>query len=185
MRSNKHMKTERVIVLITLFSITLTVNGIAADSELERATLKGISGVYVLIDEIGPDAQEEGLTRSLLQTDVETQLRKADIRILKREKSLKPPGIPYLYVYVSAMNGKVIGLYAINIHVGLKQLIYLMRDPSIIIPVETWSVEWVGMVDFKQMKESVQEQLRDLVGKFINAYLAVNPKEGRRDNLQN
>ena len=49
----------------------------AAGSESERQTLKGLNGVRVVVADMHPEAEPSGLTRALIQTDVELKLRLA------------------------------------------------------------------------------------------------------------
>ena len=146
------------------------------NSPANRATLRGLKGFEVLIEDIAPEAKEDGLTKDLIKTDVELRLRKAGIRVLTKEESPKIPQSQYLYINVIAGKHKESEFYSIAIFVDLKQEVYLKRNPSITVLASTWSVATVGGVSASQMKSNVREQLGDLMDKFINAYLAVNPK---------
>src|SRR4030095_7344542 len=54
----------------------------ASDSELDRATGRGMHGVEVTVADIKPEGEGAGLTRYQLQTDVEWQLRQAGIPLV-------------------------------------------------------------------------------------------------------
>src|SRR2546425_12694340 len=72
------------------------------DSGQARATLRGLSGVGVIIENLpDPEVERAGLTRQQLQTDVELQLRQAGITVLTWEETPKTPGAPSLYVRVN------------------------------------------------------------------------------------
>src|SRR5262249_38080843 len=75
----------------------------AQDIEYSRATLRGLEGVRVLVENIDTDAQADGLTQQQLQTAVELQLRKEGIPVLSMTQM---PGTPYLYVAVTAHKDK-------------------------------------------------------------------------------
>ncbi len=162
------------MVLSSLFLLAFTGDGITGDIEYKRDALKGLEGVYVLIEPIRSEAQEDGLTDDLLQTDVELQLRKAGIRVLTKEECFETPGAPYLYINVNTVKFKNLELYSFNIKIELTQYIHLERDPTITIPADTWSVGMVGSVVASQIKSFVRENLSNLVDKFLNDYLAVN-----------
>ena len=172
---SKNYRTLTGIVFSSLFLFAFTGDGITGDIDYKRDALKGLEGVYVLIEPIRSEAQEDGLTEVLLQTDVELQLRKAGIKVLTKEECFKTPGAPYLYINVNTVKFKNLELYSFNIKIELTQYIQLERNPSITIPADTWSVGMVGSVVASQMKSFVRESLGNLVDKFINDYLVVNP----------
>src|SRR5438034_8470713 len=72
----------------------------ADDGDFARATLQGLQGVYVLIEDIPPENERAGLTTPQLQTDVEGQLRQAGIPVLTKDHAFRLHGAPYVYVYV-------------------------------------------------------------------------------------
>jgi len=72
----------------------------AGDSELDRATLRGLQGVDVIVENLTPEVERAGLTRQQLQTDVELRLRKAGIPLLTSAERVKVPGKPFLGVHV-------------------------------------------------------------------------------------
>ena len=165
------------MALILLCIIATTVEGLAADDdELSRETLKGLQGVYVIIEYMVPVAEKDGLTKDLLQTDVELQLRKSGIKVLTKEEWTKTPWMPYLYVRVSLFKKEGLQLYAFFIEVKLRQAVYLKRNPDISTLTETWDTAFIGTVGVSKMKTGIRDSLKDKVDEFINAYLAVNPK---------
>src|SRR6266540_3720291 len=72
----------------------------ADDGDFARATLRGLQGVYVLIEDVKPEMAQAGLTTQQLQTDVEEQLRQASMPVLTKDQAFRVQGAPYLYVYV-------------------------------------------------------------------------------------
>ena len=172
--SSKKQRIVLGMIFVVFYLPIFTVDGSAGDTKIDRATLKGLKGVEVVIQDIRSEAQGDGLTKDLLQKDVELRLRKAGIKVLTMAESLKTPGMPYLYVNINTLKEKE--LYAINISVELKQGVYLDRNPAINIHAETWSAKSVVMVGANQMKTHIRESLGNKVDKFINAYFVVNPK---------
>src|SRR5437879_13447851 len=69
--------------------------GWARDTEYTRATLRGLEGVWVVVEGLGPDVEQAGLTKQQLQTDVELWLRKAGIPVLTEKVVLEVPGAPW------------------------------------------------------------------------------------------
>jgi hypothetical protein len=70
-------------------------------------------------------------------------------------------------------------LYALSIMVSCHQNALLERDLSVAAyQAATWSVGTISMVD-RQQVGTARESLAQLVDRFINAYLGVNPKPER------
>ncbi len=164
----------RWIGLFTLLLVLLTGSNAAADIEYERETLRGLRGIRVVVERLPPEAERDGLTRSTIQTDVELKLRQAGIPLLSRAD--RPPGSPYLYVNVNTYQSRV-GLYAFSVQAGLVQFVILERNRNITSQATTWEATGsVGAVGSEKLSE-VRNAVRDMVDEFINAYLAVNPKQ--------
>src|SRR2546426_12349826 len=99
----------------------------ADDGDFARATLRGLQGVYVLIEDLPPESERDGLTMQQLQTDVEEQLRYAGIPVLTKDQAFRLPGAPYLYVYVHLVPHPI-GLTAYSILVEVTQRASLDRS---------------------------------------------------------
>ena len=160
-----------VLVMILLFS------SVVHGQRSWKHTLKGIKGVGVLVDVLEPDIEKDGLHRSSIQTDVELKLRMAGIKVLTEEETSKEPGAPYVRVSVFTSIRADLELYVFTIHVALRQLVDLSRDPEIGCVVDTWSsggsIGTVGSANVASLRDNV----KDHVDGFINDYLAENPKE--------
>lgn len=180
---NKPRTKLLVMARVTLLVlITALVSPALADSEFERATLKGLTGVNVLVEKLHADVEREGLAQSTLRTDVELKLRQAGIRVLTEKEMLATPtrGAPYLYLTVGATKGTgtLAGVYSLYIRLELRQSVILERNPSITsVGVTTWdSTAHLGIVPVHSLS-AVRGIVRDAVDEFINAYLAANPKQ--------
>lgn len=147
----------------------------AGDDEYARATLQGLTGVHVLVESLKAEVERQGLTKAQIQTDVELRLRKAGIRVLSEKERAETPGGPVLYVHVIVLKQQNISLYAYSTHVALGQLVLLARDPTISSLAETWNTGSVGTVGASHLR-AIRGGVADDVDKFINAYLAENPK---------
>jgi hypothetical protein len=147
----------------------------ALDTEITRRSLRGLKGVEVTIENLPPDVEQNGLTVSVIRTDVELKLRQAGIPVLPAS-----PGTatPYLYVNVSATLDRDRGIWAFVIRAELKQDAVSVRDPSVLLPgVTTWDVGTVGGVTKQSFRTLMRDDVKDLVDQFLNAYLSVNPKK--------
>lgn len=150
----------------------------AGDTEYERATLKGLRGVEVIVEHLDSETERAGLVKTTLQTDVELKLRQAGIGVLTGPQLFATPGNPFLYLNVNvfAPKGAASGLYGYSIHLSLLQNVVLKRNAAVTLLAPTWSARGrIGIVGSARLS-TVREDVRDMVDEFINAWLSVNPK---------
>ena len=133
-----------------------------------RATLKGINTVEVVVEAMDPVAEQDGLARAQLQADVEERLRQAGITV-------GPTLTGHLYVNVDTVKGDHGQMYAYNVEVEYVQQILLMRDPQTLYFAPTWETGGVGMIATSRLRE-VRQDVANYVDQFIKAYLEQNPK---------
>jgi hypothetical protein len=99
------------------------------------------------------------------------KLRQAGIPVLDLNL-----GEAYLDIFLQLIPASD-GLWPYTIKVEVFQEVALVREPSIVVPLAvTWSVGSYGRAR-KQEVRNLRDNVKDLVDKFINAYLAVNPKK--------
>lgn len=164
------MRTPHLFLVAVLFVAYPCAWVEAADTQLERATLKGLTRVAVLVDELSPDAEQAGLTREQLQTDIETRLRQFGITVAHWDTST-----PYLYVNVTALKHASGNSYAYAGDIQLVQLVTLVNS-DLVTGAATWSSGFVSTVGRSRFPESVREDVRDYVDKFVSAFLSANSK---------
>lgn len=157
------------ITLAFLFCSTL----MAQDSELRRTSVKGLTGVGVVIESLDADAEKYGLSKDQIQTVVELRLRMAGIKVLTRAQRLVTLENPFLLINLNTFKRQE--TYSYSLDISLHQWVRLERDPQISVPAHTWSVGMVGSVGSKNLNQ-VTDDIKDNVDKFINAWLSVNPK---------
>jgi hypothetical protein len=143
---------------------------LGSDSGFARKTLAGITGVSVVVEDVPPGAASLGLNKESIQTDTELKLRLAGMRVLTEKESLGMPGMPSLYIAVNVSpSGR-----AANVAVELQQNVRLVRDPTVLAFCTTWLAEVVaGNLNAQDTRDTV----KDLVDKFLNGWLSVNPKK--------
>jgi hypothetical protein len=146
----------------------------AQDNEDTRATLRGVEGVLVFVEDLGDEVEHAGLTRQQIRTDVELRLRKAGIRILTEAERVGMPGAPWLSVNVIVYLHPDTRLAAFRIDVSLQQLAFLATDGSRAL-VSTWSVGKTGIAGRRRLFD-LRNDVKDQVDVFINAYLRVHPR---------
>ena len=140
----------------------------ADDTLEERATLKGIKAVKVVVRDLHPDAEADGLTTGQLRRDVEMQLRKAGI-------PASPSAKTALNVTVNT-SGRESGSYFFVIELSLTQPVALVRDRNSITLAATWRLGNFGDVVAQDLVRFVRETVGSQVDIFIRAYREQNPK---------
>ena len=131
------MRFVEGVVLMALAILHLSADP-ASTSETERASLRGLPGVVVLIESLRPEAKADGLSEDYIRSAVELILRSSGIRILEPTAR-----VPYLYVRVSTFKDPERGFYSAGIKVELNQ--WLVK-PEWSGYGATWQQSWLGQV---------------------------------------
>lgn len=147
----------------------------ALDTPNERVTLSNLTGVHVVVDGVGPDAERGGITQAGLQTEVEGRLRRAGLRVLTATEAMASVGRPTLTLRVSVVrpaDAPQVTVYSVDL--ALRQQIRLARDRAIESFAVTWSdTREVGAVPAAR-PAAVQDAVRAKVEQFIQAWQTVN-----------
>lgn len=174
----KWLKFMILMVSVSASTLTFTlpcplfaINGLS-----NRATLRGIKGVGVLVEKLPPEVEQQGLNRNQLQKAIESKLQNAGIKVLTRAGSLAAPGEPYLYININVNIAKTESdIYPYSIDLLFTQKVSLVRDPKLTTYAVTWSTSGVGSIT-KRFVDQLQEIVENTVDIFIRAYLAENPR---------
>ncbi len=138
------------------------------DGPAERATLRGVNIVEVVVEAMDPAAERDGLTRSLLLADVASRLRQAGIPVGSTLTG-------HLYVNVDTVKSGDGQTYAYNISIQYMQQVVLARDPKAPVFATTWETGGVGMIGTQRLPE-VRREVLTYVDQFIEAYREQSPK---------
>ena len=147
---------------------------LASDAKYNRASLRGVKGVYFKVEGLTPQLEKEGLKETLIRRDVESALRAAGIRTVSREKWVDMRGSPHLYVNINCLKLGETKEYIYSIRIAFRQNVYPEREPILILGATTWSVG--GVIGITQRIDKIRVSLKSRVDEFIKAYLSVNPK---------
>ena len=154
----------------------LAVMPVSADDERQRQTLIGLRGVSVVVEDLNPDTERDGLSGSTLQADVEQRLRQAGISVMTEAQAGRSPGAPHLYLKLDALKHTA-GFYAYHLQLGLRQRVTLDRSPRVTRFAMTWSApDLLGTVAWANLP-SIRADVKERVDQFIKAYFAANPKK--------
>ena len=162
---------------------------LAMDDEESRSTLKGLKGVYVLVQffqEKNNNLNEIGLSEDVIRTDVELKLRMAGVNVVSKDEALqKLPVIPQLVIEIMGLTTAGAGekgpkQITSTVSIMLIQPTSLVRDPGISALAVTWlRGGYVYGLANKRIAANIRNIVKDCVDVFINAYLSVNPKGGK------
>ena len=147
-----------------------------ADTPDERATLRGITAVRVIVDNPGRDVEPFGVSQAALRADVESRLKRAGITLLGPNE--RAQGMPYLHLGVSIFPAGEPSdeLFIYSIDLVLYQEVRLIRLPGVRASSPTWKA--IGTIG--TLKADNLATLRDIAGQyaasFVSAHQAANPK---------
>jgi hypothetical protein len=166
---------KRRLGLVSLVAMLLFPAGAASvradDTWAARQTLIGITGVSITVEDLSDASKKMNLAKEDIQTDVELKLRLAGIRVLTEQEGLKLPGNPWLYVLVNvSQDGR-----AASVEVELYQdAVLTRRGPTWTYSICTWSLSGVMS---NPSGPGVRDFTEEVVDRFLNAWLSVNPKK--------
>jgi hypothetical protein len=170
-------KRKKGIVLTGVLGLLICLEtvGFAQDDEETRRTLRGLKEIFLYVEPLDPQIEKMGLTRNQIQTDTESRLKLAGIHVQAGEDFLRGKGHPYLYVNANISVLKTqITRYLFYIRIELNQEVLLVRTPETKVSTVTWSAGGWG-IDFGL--DNIRQTVKTQVDKFIDAFLAENPKE--------
>jgi hypothetical protein len=160
------MKRILLPAVVLLFVPCLTRS--AGDAPLDRATLKGIAAVGIVVDTIDLDLQKLGVTQDVLAARMEGKLNDANVKVDKTS----PEFIAIRITQAHASRGP----FALSVTAGLYQPVTLTRSPTVKTATQTWEVESVLMADPKQVQSASLETVDELADRFVKAYRQANPQ---------
>jgi len=170
------MKPKSEIIVLMLLSIIFwTSSASADDSEISQSTMKGLNGVYVLVESIQPNiqryAQKAELSTVQIKRDVERRLTASGIRTLTRDEWLKTTGRPVLYININTHETEKYW-YAYDIKLELRQIVSLEIDPKVKTLADTWSINITGVANIGNLNV-IKKDADILLTRFIQVYRSV------------
>jgi hypothetical protein len=170
----KTMPARRIYAGFALLGL-LAGASFGGDSAMDRATLRGIKAVKVVVDPPDPELEREGIDRERLRTSIELQLRNARIKI--DPDALEFLGVSFPPVEAGRKSRLAIRKTARPVAVGLGvyQLVLLSRDKETKTVAETWGQQRVVSAAGRDLEREVSSAVEELVDQFVRAYRAVNP----------
>ena len=159
---------SRGMLLVLAIFAAPHISEAAGNSALDRATLKGLTAVNVVVDELDPQLATAGVTAGAVRSRLEDKLRAADI-VVDTSKT------DFVAVRVTAVR-QARGPFAVAVTLGAYQPVVLARDKNLKTATQTWEVETVLLADQKQLYRGAMDSIDELAASFVAAYRSVNPK---------
>jgi hypothetical protein len=142
---------------------------LAGDSSMDRATLRGLKAVKVVVDSPGPEIERAGVDREFLRTGLEQKLRDAGIKIDNDVNE-------FLGVSISSARGGRRGPISLVVGLGVYQVVTLSRDKEMKTVAETWGDQRVVSATARGLDRSLLSVVDELADEFVRAYRSVNPQ---------
>ena len=164
--------------VLQLIAVTLVVANIAVAQALDagsRESLRGISGVGIVVEDIGPEVSADGLSQDAIRAAAELILRSKGIRVLTNVERTRVNSAPYLYININTLKEEL-GLYAYAVNVDLKQVVALLSMNGVRAWGATWSASVVGAVGEANVRQIIADGVEPLVKDFANDFLLANPR---------
>ena len=154
-------------VWVLLVALAFPAGG-AGDAALDRATLRGVMAVSVVIDPVAQEIQDLGATDEGLRSRLEERLRDAGVKVDPASREF----VALRLMSVRAARGP----FAIAATIALYQPVTLVRDSKVRTATQTWEVGTVVLADAKQVQRACLDSVDELAARFVTAYQSVNPK---------
>ena len=138
------------------------------DAELDRATMRGLKSVNVVLDPLAPELIKAGLTESDVQARLETDLKDAHIPVDRSATE-------FIGLRITSVRGNR-GPFALAFNLGLYQPVVLVRDPNLKSAIPTWDIETVLLADQKVLYQATMESIDELADRLAAAWRSVNPQ---------
>jgi hypothetical protein len=166
------MRWARIVAL----SAGLAGPALALDTPNERITLVGLTGIHVVVYDMGGEGERAGLGPRGLQAELEQRLGKAGLRALGASEALTSAGRPTLELRLKLVRAPAAApLYVWSVELALRQQIRLARNRTIDSFAITWSEPPdVGAAPPARLSV-VRDAIRAKVEQFVAAWQAANP----------
>jgi len=176
------MKVRKHFILAALLLICAVSILLAVDyRSFKQSLLKGLKGVNVTAEDINPKMKTIGLTKEILQTDVELQLRRSGIRVLSEKEWFETENAPQLYINITGGIWEDALVYY-NVAVEYKENVSLVRKQKTQCFATIWEEGGTSSVGVNDALKSIREGVQQVVDTFCNDYLAANPTQPSTNN---
>jgi hypothetical protein len=99
------------------------------------------------------------------------KLRMAGVEVVEPEKNG-----PVLNVILTGLKLETTNAIVYGVHITLDQGVRMMENPNKVFGATTWKKASIGWTPCAKVS-AARDDMKDIVDKFLNDYLAVNPKK--------
>lgn len=164
-------KSKIFTILFLLFGCVALPNQAFSQTDAAVKTLKGFDALKVEVERLAPDLEKAGITKEQIQTDVETKLSRAGLKVKKSGSETITPYV-VLYVSVNSIDNGV-GGFAVSVTTSLNQLVVLDRNKSVASVAGTWESRSIVSVT-KEKVQGIRDFVNVQIDLFINDYHKAN-----------
>jgi hypothetical protein len=175
---------SRTHAALTTFAIALLLPATAAGKgpDLSQSALAGLTEVYVMVWDLDPGVQEDGLDPASIRGRIVPMLERAGLRILETSEYAYAlhsgsPLPPALVIDVHALRSSE-GAYVVNIELELWETALKVADPGVgIAQATTWRAPSLLMTIGKDKISAILDRIQEMVDRFLNDYWTANFSE--------
>jgi len=165
------MQKSKILTMLFLFFGCLALpNQTFSQTDAAVKTLSGFDTLKVEVEQLAPDLEKAGITKEQIQTDIETKLKAAGIKVKKSSETVAPYVV--LHVSVNSIDNGV-GGFAVSVNTALNQLVVLDRKKSVTSVAGTWESKSIVSVT-KEKVQAIRNFVNLQIDLFINAYRKAN-----------
>lgn len=141
--------------------------------EAERESLRGLTGIEIVVDPLDGDIEQRGLSAAKLLQDIRQRLQKAGVKLLTERERLAGPDTAILTVRVETLHDRI-GRFFYTTDLLLSQRVTVETHGQEVSAVTWKKLGTVSTIADDNVKH-LEDQVLRKVDQFIKDYLGVNP----------
>jgi hypothetical protein len=139
----------------------------------DRESLRGVTGVEVVVEPLDIEIEQFGLHTETLQRDIKQRLHKTGVRVLTERERLAAPNGVLLTIRMDAVHDRI-SRYFYSIDLFVSRKVRLESQPDSELSAVTWRKTGTIKTIADDNVKHIETQILQKVDLFIKDYLAVN-----------
>lgn len=152
--------------------------GVAAQASptSDLTSLRGVEGVFLVVDHLQPDLEADGLYRTAIMATAERKLKAAGIPVMTSDELVTDLRQPNLRICIeSTLTGS--GLHAYHLTIHFRQNVGLLVPGSEVqVLATTWEAPPITGAVARDQVEWVNDEIASMIDAFVKAYRVANPE---------
>ncbi|MFP4521201.1 MAG: hypothetical protein ACLFQK_03565 [Fibrobacterota bacterium] len=161
----------KIVLILTIISVSSTFCGFNARSNCINSSLKGISGVYIVFEDLSPTLKEARLNADELKKEIYTAFKNQRIGTYSDYSNKKPDAGVLTFSLKAAEKG---GVIAASLRADLKQHTLLARPGGIEGIAITWTYHDTGFFESHSAAVDIKNFVMKAADQFRIDYRKVN-----------